>query len=189
MANTVRIWQPVICGAAAVTLIALAGTGGDVRSDQITRHFGTGSVVASPNAPQVAASRQSLALELKLIRETLRLSVAETAQLFCVTRPTVYSWQNGNPISGENSERLRALASALVPHLNLLHAQVGRVAQRAIEGRTTLLQKLAAGADAHATVAQLVAILSREATQRERLARRLQGRAGNRGAADLDALG
>ena len=189
MANTPRIWQPVLCGAAAMTLFALAGTGGDVSSDQIIKHFGTGSAIASPNVPQAVASQQSLALELKLIRETLRLSVAETAQLFRVTRPTVYSWQNGNPISGENSERLRALASALVPHLSLLHAQVGRVAQRASEGRTTLLQKLAAGADAQETVAQLVVILSRESTQRERLARRLQSRTGDRGAADLDALG
>ena len=174
---------------AAVTLIALAGTGGDVRSDQIIKQFGTGSAVASSKVLQVVAAPQSLAVELKTIKEALRLSVAETAQLFSVSRPTIYSWREGKPINPENSDRLRALASALAPHLDLLHTQVGRVAQRAIEGRTTLLQKLAAGAGAWETVEQLVAILSREAAQRERLARRLQGRTGDRGAADLDALG
>ncbi len=123
------------------------------------------------------------------IRNALRLSVAETAQLFSVSRPTIYSWQNGNPISPENAERLRAMANALTPHLQLLEAQVGRIAHRAIEGRTTLLQALAAGKNADQAISQLTEILLRETTQRERLARRLQGRNGSRGSVDVDALG
>jgi transcriptional regulator with XRE-family HTH domain len=191
-------WQPVEPrrnglwkNAAAVTLIGvLAGTGGHVSAEQILRHFGTGAATRPAHDLQAQAEvEQGLAFELRWIRETLRLSVAETAQMFSVARPTIYSWHKGNPIHPKNAERLRAIANALTPHLHLLEAQVGRVAQRAVEGRKTLLQKLAEGASADQAIGQLADILSRETTQRERLAHRLQGRNGNRGSADLDTLG
>lgn len=197
MTQTLPSWQPVEPrrnglwqNAATVTLIGvLAGTGGDISVEQILRHFGTGSASRSAQDSQAAEPGHGFAIDLKTIRAVLRLSVAETAQLFGVSRPSVYSWQNGNPISPENAERLCEIATALTPHLQLLEAQVGRVAHRAIEGRTTLLQALAAGTDADQAISQLAEILSREAAQRERLAQRLQGRNGNRGSADLDSLG
>ncbi len=180
------LWQ----NAAAVTLFGvLAGTGGNVSAEQILKHFGTGSASRPAHDSRVAEPVQGLAIEVKSIRKALRLSVAETAQLFGVSRPTIYSWQNGNPISVENSERLRAIADALTPHLPLLEAQVGRVAHRAIQGRTTLLQTLATGTSADQSISQLVKILAQEKAQRERLAHRLQGRNGSRGSADLDTLG
>lgn len=181
------LWQ----NAAAVTLIsALAGTGGSINVEQIFKHFGTGSASRSVHDSRVAKPRRGLALELKSIREALRLSVAETAQLFGVSRPTIYSWQNGNPISRDNAARLQAITIALLPHLRLLEEQVGRVAHRAIAERTTLLQMLAAGTNADQAICQLAEILNREAAQRESLARRLQGRNnGSRGSVDLDAFG
>lgn len=175
---------------AAWTLIGvMAGTGGYVSQDQILNHYGTGSPPLLMLRSTSFASEQGLAVELKLIREALRLSVAETAKLFGVTRPTIYSWQNGNPTGPENAERMREIAQALEPHLQAIEAQVGRVAHRAIEGRSTLLQTLAQGANAEKAIGRLADILGREAAQRERLVRRLQGRTGNRGAADLDSLG
>ncbi len=197
MTYELRSWQPVEPrrngiwqNTVAVTLIGvLAGTGGSVSPAQILKHFGTGSASRAVHDLQAAATDQGFVVELKSIRQALRLSVAETAQLFGVSRPTIYSWQNGNPISPENAERLCAMANAIAPRLHLLEAQVGRVAHRAIEGRTTLLQKLAEGANADHAIGQLSDILIREATQRERLAQRLQGRNGNRGAVDLDLLG
>ncbi|TAH46076.1 MAG: XRE family transcriptional regulator [Gammaproteobacteria bacterium] len=197
MTYGLRSWQPVEPrrngiwqNAVAVTLIGvLAGTGGNVSPAQIIKQFGTGSASRAVHDSQVAATDQGFVVELKSIREALRLSVAETAQLFGVSRPTIYSWQNGNSISPDNAERLCAIANAIAPRLHLLEAQVGRVAHRAIEGRTTLLQKLAEGANADHAIGQLSDILIREATQRERLARRLQARIGNRGAVDLDLLG
>lgn len=197
MNHVLANWQPVESlrngvwqNAAAVTLVGvLAGTGGDIRPEQILQHFGTGSAFPSLRGAQPAATDQGLSVELKLIRDSLRLSVAETAQLFDVSRPTIYSWQNGNPISQRKAERLRAITNALAPHLLLLEAQVGRVAHRVIEGRVTLLQALAQGTDAGEAIGRLAGILERETAQREHLARRLQGRAGSRGSADLDTLG
>lgn len=203
MTQPLRTWQTyeprrngVLHGTAVVTLIGvLAGTGGYVTAggyvtrEQVTKHFGTGAPTASTPDPKIFELERGLAVELKLIRESLRLSVAEAAKLFGVTRPTIYSWQNGNPISPENAERLREIARALEPHLQAIESQVGRVAHRAIEGRSTLLQRLAQGADAQEAIGRLTDTLGREAAQRERLSRRLQGRSGSRGAADLDSLG
>lgn len=176
-------------GTSVVLIGALAGTGGQITVDQVIRHYGTGSAIPAALGPSARAQEQGVAIELRLIRELLRLSVAETAELFGVTRPTIYSWQNGNPISPENAERLQEIARALEPHLQTIESQVGRLAHRAIEGRSTLLQRLAQGADAQAAIGRLTDILGREAAQRERLSRRLQGCSGNRGAADLDSLG
>lgn len=178
----------VLHGTTVVTLVVgcLAGTGG--YRDGLLNQLGTGSPAHATHGLR-ASTEQGLSLELKVIRKSLRLSVLETAHLFGVSRPTIYSWQRGNPILPENAERLRSIAQALEPHLPLLEAQVGRIAQRAIEGRTTLLQKLAQGADAHEALGSLAEILRREDAQRERLARRLQGRTGSRGAPDLDTLG
>lgn len=129
-----------------------------------------------------------LEFELMLIRETLHLSVAETARLFGVTRSTVYSWQSGQPISPENAERLREIARALGSHLPILQAQAGRMAQRAIAGRGTLLDLLAQGVPARKAIDQLAELLAREAAQRERLAQRLHGGIGEHDADDLDAF-
>lgn len=180
-------FQPVV----AWTLIgAMVGTGGIFISPaQIPKSHGTGSAVPVTPGLTTLALEQGLAVELQLIREALRLSVAETAMLFGVKRPTIYNWQNGKPISPENAERLREIAHALEPHLHVIQAQVGRVAHRAIEGRNTLLQMLAQGANAQEAIGRLAIILGREAAQHERLARQLQGRTSNRGAADLDSLG
>lgn len=190
------LWLPVerqrhgaLPAVAGVVLIGvLSGTGGYLDAEQIAQHIGTGTHLQAALDPQDAATHSGAAIELMSIRETLRLSVAETAQLFKVTRPTIYSWQGGKPPKHQHAERVRAIANALAPHHRLMKAQVGRVAQRAIEGRTTLLQALSAGTDPGQTIGQLAAILTREAMQRERLASRLRG-SSSRGAADLDTLG
>lgn len=176
-------------GTSVVLIGALAGTGGQITVDQVIRHYGTGSAIPAAPGPSARVQEQGFATELKFIRKVLRLSVAETAELFGVTRPTIYSWQNGNPVSPENAERLREIAQALEPHLHAIESQVGRVAHRAIDGRSTLLQQLAQGASAREAIGHLADILGQEAAQRDRLARRLQGRSGSRGAADLDSLG
>lgn len=175
------------------TVAGVISTGGTLTSAQIHAAHGTGAALLSSagalRSVEPRTTEPGLEVELTLVRESLRLSVAETAQLFGVSRPTIYSWQSGKPISPENAERLREIAQALAPHLSILQAQSGRVAQRAIAGRSTLLDLLAQGAPAQPAVDQLAELLAREAVQRERLARRLQGRSGERGAADLDTLG
>lgn len=197
MSYTLSSWHPVGSrrnglwqNAATVTLIGtLAGTGGNINAEHLFRHFGTGSSSRPAYELRTAESTRGLALELKSIRGALRLSVAETAQLFRVSRPTIYSWQNGNSIRPDSAKRLRDIANAITPHLSLLEAQIGRVAHRSIEGRVSLLQALSADSNVDQTISRLVEILNLEVAQRERLALRLKGRNSTRGSADLDELG
>ena len=188
-----KTWQPIapqratlLQSTVAASLIGLlAGTGGDVSCDRMLTYSGTGSVIVAVTGVQV----QGLVFELNFVRQLLRLSIAETASLFGVSRPTIYSWEKGNQLGNKNSARLHAIFNALTPHLKFLEIQAGRIAHRAIQGRMTLLQKLAEGGDAQQAIRELVALLVQETAQRERLSFRLQGRTGDRGAADLDALG
>ncbi len=172
---------------ASVLMVLLAGTGGDINASCLPR-ASTGADAPSLARPITAPPRRDQVIHLHTIRSALRLSVTEMAQLFAVTRPTIYSWQSGNAISPAHAHQVRKLADALEPHLALFETQIGRIAQRAIDGRTTLLQMLSKGAEPDLAFGHLATILNEETAQSERLSMRLRGRNGNRGAADLDAL-
>jgi hypothetical protein len=175
--------------AAALCLGFFAGTGGDIPNQTLSGRLGTGSYAGGPVSPRLRAAEQGVRAYLASIRSVLRLSVSELAQLFSVSRPTIYSWQDGNRISEENSARIRALADALEPHISLLGMQSGRITRRPIEGSSSVLQLLRGGRDPRDVVGRLVDVLQRENAQRQRLARRLQGKTTLRGTIDGDALG
>lgn len=194
-AQVLPSWRPLaarrtgIAQAATATLFVVFGASAEADAAQHIKHFGTGSTLQIAQPPGRATQPVDLSVELKAIKDVLRLSVSELAQLCGVTRPTIYSWQEGKRVSEGNAKRIRDIANALAPRLSLFDTQVGRIAHRAIDGRTTLLQKLAGGADAEQAIGKLADILQREAVQRERLASRLRGRNTDRGSPDLDALG
>lgn len=175
--------------AATASLFVILGAGAEANAAQHLKHFGTGFPLQIAQPTGLATQPADLCVELETIKEALGLSVSELAQLFGVSRPTIYSWQEGKRVSEGNAKRIRDIASALAPRLALFDTQVGRIAHRAIDGRTTLLQKLAGGADAEQAIGKLADILQREAMQRERLASRLRGRNTDRGSPDLDDLG
>lgn len=175
--------------AASATLFVVFGPGAEADAAQHIKHFGTGSTLQIAQPTERAAQPADLCVELKTIKDVLGLSVSELAQLFGVSRPTIYSWQEGNRVSEGHAKRIRDIARALEPRLSLFDAQVGRIAHRAIDGRVSLLQKLAEGANAEQAIGKLADILQREAAQRERLASRLRGRNTDRGSPDLDDLG
>lgn len=164
-------------------------TGGSATQDQAMKPIATGSSTHASASSTGNVATQGFAVELQFIRDTLRLSAAELAQVFGVSRPTIFSWQNGTTVSTENARRLREIVQALNLHKDIIKPEGGRVAHRAVEGRTTLLQMLAKGASAQDAIYRLADILVREAAERERLARRLQDRTGNLGEADVDTLG
>lgn len=194
-AQVLPSWRPLaarrtgLAQAATATLFVVFGASAEADGAQYIKHFGTGSTLQIAQPTERAAQAADLCVELKTIKDVLGLSVSELAQLFGVSRPTIYSWQEGNRVSEGHAKRIRNIARALEPRLSLFDAQVGRIAHRAIDGRTTLLQKLAGGADAEQAIGKLADILQREAAQRERLASRLRGRNTDRGSPDLDDLG
>lgn len=149
----------------------------------------TGSPTGDTLGTTISSASKDSAVGLEVVREALWLSIAETAQLFGVTAPTIYSWQRGSAASPEHAQRLREIVQALDLHKDIFASNVGRVVHRAVEGSTTLFQMLAQGANAQDAICRLADILIREAAQRERMARRLQGRTGNLGEADVDICG
>lgn len=173
---------------AVLTLALCAGTGGTARPEEVLSRFGTGSFVRG-NAVQLApVAQQGLSLQLSIVRAALQLSVAETADLFGVSRPTIYSWQAGRPGNEHHEIRVRALANAIEPYLALLE-RTDRASRRVISGTATVLDSLRGGRDPVETINMLATSLEQEAAQRARLAARLHGRTRARGAADIDALG
>lgn len=183
--------DPVQSASVSVLLfsaLCLAGTGGDIPVDRFATMYGTGSFAIRVVAPAVEAVAVE-AVHLETIKNALRLSVAEMAQLFGVSRQTIYNWLNGKAIDAGHAQRLHAIADAVEPHLKLLESQPGRIANRAIEGRHSLFHVLKSGSDPMQAMQRLASILERESAQRARLSHRLQGHAGHRGTADIDALG
>lgn len=198
MNNGIQRWVPIgaasqtLTGgvvAAALCLGLIAGTGGEIPLDQVKGRSGTGSVRLGSAVPSTTSVQRGLAADLTAIRGSLRLSVAELAELFGVTRPTIYSWQSGKASNEAHAARARDLASAIETHGAFLAGQSGRIAHRAVQGRTTAFDLLRTGGDAKAILATLARVLQHEAAQRDRLARRLQSRSGTRGVADTDAIG
>lgn len=194
-AQLLQSWRPVesrrtgLVQAAAATLFVVCGAhAGDDAAQQI-KFFGTGSTLQTVQSAERGTQSTNLSVELKTIKDALGLSVSELAQLFGVTRPTIYSWQGGSRVTEGHAKRIRDIARAIEPRLSLLDTQVGRIAHRAINGRATLFQILREGEDVAQTMDKVADILQREAAQRERLAARLRGRSTDRGGPDLDVLG
>jgi predicted transcriptional regulator len=126
---------------------------------------------------------------LRAIREALRLSVADLASIFGVSRPTIYAWQSGGRCTELNALRIRSIASEIEPRLDLFRAQSGRIAHRAVEGSSTVLDLLRGGVEPRLVFNKLATIIEREDAQRNRLSRRLQATNKLRGKLDVDSLG
>jgi len=171
--------------AAALCFSLFAGTGGYVQQEQLVGLMGTGSFARGP----VESAQQDIADQLEVIRTTLRLSVAELADILRVSRPTIYSWRSGGNCTADNARKVRTIAAALAPHAAVFCGEVGRVTRRTIEGRSSLIDLLRADRDPVEVFDMLAAGLRWEAAQKERLAQRLQGKTGSRGKPDADVLG
>lgn len=168
---------------------AIAGTGGNVPEHLLRDRLGTGSALPGRINTRVQVAAKGLSDQLNAVRSILRISVAELASIFKVSRPTIYSWLRGGLSNEKNAASVREFVSAVEPHFSLFEIQAGRVSRRAIEGRASIIDLLRSGERPKDAVTRLVAILENEDAQRDRLARRLQGKSASRGAADSDVLG
>ena len=114
---------------------------------------------------------------LARIREILKPTITELANLFGVSRQAVYDWQAGKPLAQENAAKLEDLAKAA----DVLAATgidgSSQLLRRNIAGSKSLLDVVREGGSATSAAQMLAQTLVREAKQRERLALRLAGRA------------
>ena len=114
---------------------------------------------------------------LARIREILKPTITELANLFGVSLQAVYDWQAGKPLAQENAAKLEDLAKAA----DVLAATgidgSSQLLRRNIAGSKSLLDVVREGGSATSAAQMLAQTLVREAKQRERLALRLAGRA------------
>lgn len=197
----VNEWTPVQTGgqqaalarnllaASAVWCVAQAGTGGTDQRAMFVALLGTGAVVAGDQFEGQSEAADPIQVQIETIRRSLRLSVAQLAKLFGVTRPTIYSWQKGGAISEDNARRIREVAAAIEPNLAFLEVQTGRLGSRAIYGSKSLVDLIAHGNAPEEATESLLRILRDEDSQRDRLARRLEMRRTSRGTPDTETFG
>ena len=114
---------------------------------------------------------------LARIREILKPTITELANLFGVSRQAVYDWQAGKPLAQENAAKLDDLAKAADALAATGIDGSSQLLRRKIAGSKSLLDVVREGGSATSAAQVLAQTLVREAKQRERLALRLAGRA------------
>jgi DNA-binding transcriptional regulator YiaG len=135
-------------------------------------------VNAATGAPQAnpIALLPSPAEDVARIRHVLNPTVLELANLFGVSRQTVYDWQAGAQPNAQAETRLAQLARAAD-----VFAEAGvtintQTLRRKVSGGATILGTVLNGGNAVHLAQSLVGTLKREEIQRERIAQQLAGR-------------
>ncbi len=135
-------------------------------------HYETESseaVLAAAHASLEPTPAQSLAR----IREVLKPPVLELANLFGVSRQTVYAWQDGAQPALEAAARLAVLARAADVFADAGVVVDTQTLRRKMAGGGTVLDAVLAGGDAMQVARSLVQTLRREAAQRAQLSAQL----------------
>lgn len=161
----------------------LAGTGGYTTADYLTKRSDHGykfiQFQNAPSAVELAAQEdvvRTSAENLARIREILKPTITELANLFGVSRQAVYDWQAGKPTAPENAAKLDDLANAADTLAATGIVRSSQLLRRKIAGSKSLLDVVREGGSAISAAQVLAQMLVREAKQRERLALRLVGR-------------
>jgi hypothetical protein len=108
--------------------------------------------------------------DLELVKSTLGLSIAETADLFGVSKQVIYSWLGGNPIE---SERVAEISNEIRKHPIITEGI--RIGHRAVEGSKTVIQLLKIE-PAESVIGKIAEILKKEEYQRRWMKLRLVGK-------------
>jgi transcriptional regulator with XRE-family HTH domain len=170
-------YAPLVCA-------LLVGTGGYTTADYLTKRSDQGyRFILFKNAPgdvDIAAQTdvvRTSAENLTRIREILKPTITELANLFGVSRQAVYDWQAGKPTAPENAAKLDDLAKAADALAATGIDGSSQLLRRKIAGNKSLLDVVREGGSATSAAHVLAQAVVREAKQREQLASRLAGRA------------
>ena len=118
----------------------------------------------------------SPARNLEYIKNGFRLSVSGLARMFGVSRQAIYDWRSGKAVSPENAARLSDMARATDVLIGACVELSPHLLRRTITSGKNLLELVRDGASAESSALMLVSILRAEASQRERLLARMNGR-------------
>lgn len=162
----------------------LAGTGGYATADYLAKRSDHGyrfiqfkNVTSEVDITAQMDVVRTSAENLARIREILKPTITELANLFDVSRQAVYDWQAGKPTASENAAKLDDLAKAADVFAATGTEGSSQLLRRKIAGSKSLLDVVREGGSATSAAQVLAQTLVREAKQREQLALRLAGRA------------
>jgi DNA-binding transcriptional regulator YiaG len=110
------------------------------------------------------------------VRRVLKLSVTELAKIFGVSRQAVHDWLNGAVLSIRNAQRLSQLAEVADVFVESGVDISPQMLRRKVGTGQSLLDSFKDGSHIVQEAQQLLSILAREATQRQRMSERLAGR-------------
>ena len=156
----------------------LIGTGGIPTADYFSRRQEMGYKflnVDPPPAPEIDAYR-SPAENVAHIREILKPAVSGFASLFCVSRQTIYDWQNGTQPAPEHKTKLEDLSKAADVFLMEGVPVTPYLLKRHIAGGKTLFDIVREGGSAEEAARQLSEMVLHEFQQRRMLDARLARR-------------
>lgn len=123
-----------------------------------------------------ASTARSAADDLTRIRDVLKPTVSELANVFGVSRQTIYNWQAGEQPSAENASRLEDLASVADMFAAEGVSASSQLLRRKVSAGKSLLDIVRDGGVAHDVARALIQVVRRENEQQKTLAARLVGR-------------
>jgi len=166
--------------AAAVAFAFLAGTGGVTSPSYFNQRQqrGYAPVQLRPSAQTLVRHLRGPEACLAQIRAVFKLSIADIAGIFSVSRQSIYNWIAGEKPSQDSVERLDDLARAADLILSDGLAGSSYLVRRKLEHGKTLMDIVREGGSAQDAARSLLQIAQKESSQREALQRRLANRTG-----------
>jgi len=113
---------------------------------------------------------------LSHIREIFKLTTTELAELFGVSRQTIYDWQSGRGISAVRADRLESLSKAADIFADSGLSISPRTLRRKLAGGKPFFDVIRDGGPVEESTRGLITMLQREIEQRKLLDARLASR-------------
>lgn len=127
-------------------------------------------------ADNLLVTKNNSASSLQSIKDEFKLSMAELARVFDVSRQSIYEWMDGKPLSDENSLKLNKLYGALGILKDKDIELSPHIIRRNVNGLGSISDAIKQNSDALSLAQQLKPILMVESIQRTNLARRMSNR-------------
>ena len=173
--------------AAGAAFTAAIGTGENYHSlEHFQRLASPKSFVASEYEIAPAKLPRTPKQDLERIREVLKPSISNLAEVFGVSRQSIYNWLNGDKVTSDYVAKLQDLAEA-ADVLAFAGVRVdSNLLKRRFQNGKSLMQIAKAGESVRNAATALVQIVNREAIQRARMDARFAKRAKSTSTADFD---
>jgi transcriptional regulator with XRE-family HTH domain len=173
---------------AVLAAIMLVGAGTGVFVDDLEwlqQHRLNDGVVNRTPIMEVVLARTP-AENLERVRAVFSPAVTELANLFSVSRQTVYNWLNGDQLRPEHITKLQDIAHAADIVAETGIPMTGALLKRKVIEGKNLFEVARDGGSTRDAAQLLVQIVRREAGQREMMAARFAGRKHTLRSADSD---